>query len=616
MKFLFTLILLLGSLSSWSVTQEEMVIELKSFISKVEEGQSFHDIISFESRFQFITEAFAADLNCFYGGWPSTLVKQGSRRYCSHPKKSSPLYSSNCQSDEMSCQPLLFGEGLCAPSRTAQQKQSAFKYCESAFQKKGGSYDYVNKWTPEQKNNFQQMLDLAHKICVTGEVGTQKNTGMCRNLWNKMSQFQLEKTKAEKNNSLILEEVCLDEEKPTSEEAKKNIADVLAVSERVSREEKRLSTDPEAVYRALKLDYETSPYCDPLHQYDEKGKTHMFFAGIGQRLKSFQPQGAGSHQAVIYDAMMDELFTHFNFQEDEMIDIPRLASQLKSTRHGSQEFLTASKKLQASILDIIYKKIKEKPILRDRYIAMALQDAGVIELDDQDRVVCPFVEKETFLKAYTGYQKLENKLKKPILTIVDYTKPSNQRRMYVMDMKKGEILTNTWVSHGMGTDGSQTQGSDGFGSSPKVSNTNNSLLSSAGFIMTEQASVGKEWGENIILKGLEKENSNMKSRAVIIHGFRTQPQPGSMSDEDFDLFGRWEKAGSLSEKAELVWEFRSIKVRPFIDATYGCLGVARHPTVDRETGKNIDQLDYLRSKISNGSLIYSHASEDQTSEYY
>lgn len=165
-------------------------------------------------------------------------------------------------------------------------------------------------------------------------------------------------------------------------------------------------------------------------------------------------------------------------------------------------------------------------------------------------------------------------------------------------------------------DGSQAAGKDGKGSAPEVSNTANSQLSSAGFIMTAESSVGKEWGENIILKGLEAKNSNIQKRAIIIHGFRTQPQTPSMSDEEFDLFDRWENAKSLSEKAELVWEFRTMNVRPFIDATYGCLGVARHPTIDRATGKTVDQLDYLRSKINNGSLIYSHAAEDQTSDYY
>ena len=134
--------------------------------------------------------------------------------------------------------------------------------------------------------------------------------------------------------------------------------------------------------------------------------------------------------------------------------------------------------------------------------------------------------------------------------------------------------------------------------------------------MTAQASVGKEWGENIILKGLEAQNSNIQKRAIIIHGFRTQPLPTSMSEKDFDLFDRWENATSIGEKAGMVWEFRTMKPRPFIDATYGCLGVARHPTVNRSTGKTVDMLDYLRSTINDGSLIYSHASEDQTSDFY
>lgn len=592
-----------------------MVKELKSFIVKVEHESTFHDIISFQRPYSFFTEAWASQLNCFYGGWPSSLVKQGQRQYCSNPKLGSPLYpKSGCAEGEMSCQPLLFGAGLCVPSKTAQQRQSAFKYCENAFQKKGGSYDYVNHWGPEQKNQFQQLMDLAHKICVSGEFGVQKTSGMCKNLWNKMSQFQLEKYGREKASLMTGSDVCADEV-PTNPETQKNIEDVLKATRKIASDEKNRSTDPHAVYRALKLDFETSPYCDPSSQYDEKGKQHMFFSGVGHRMRALQPQKPGNHQAIVYDQIIGELFTHFDLDESAMPEFGRTLSQLKSSVHGSQDFLRASRYVQAILMDQIYQKVKDRPILRDRYIHMALQEAGVIELNDQDQVICPFVDEETFVKAFKGYTKLEGKIKKPILTIVDYTKPSNQRRMYIIDMKKGEILGNTWVSHGMG-DGSQAAGKDGKGSAPEVSNTANSQLSSAGFIMTAESSVGKEWGENIILKGLEAKNSNIQKRAIIIHGFRTQPQTPSMSDEEFDLFDRWENAKSLSEKAELVWEFRTMNVRPFIDATYGCLGVARHPTIDRATGKTVDQLDYLRSKINNGSLIYSHAAEDQTSDYY
>ncbi len=608
MRFLILLLISLLTQQTWAVTQVEMVIELKHFISEVEEKSTFHDLVTFESKFQFFNEAYAADLNCFYGGWPSTLVKQGSRKYCTNPKKASPLYSqTSCANNEIACQPLLFGDGICAPSNSAQQRQSSFKYCENAFKKKGEDYSFVNKWDDEKKNDFNQMLNLAHQVCVSGDIGTQSKTGMCKNLWKKMGEFQLEKTKVEKA------EVCVDETPVTKIE--KNIENVLEVTRKIASEEKMQAADPHSVYQKLKEDFETSPYCDPINNYDEKGKNLMFFSGVASRLRVLQPTNSAEHKSDIYNALLDELYTHFDFSDGDKIEPYRLAAQLKMTTQGTQDFLRTSQKLQASVLDVIYKKVKEKPILKDRYVEVALENAGVVHVDDQDRVVCPFVDEETFVKAYQGYEKLESKLKKPYLTIVDYTKPSNERRLFVFDMKKGEVLGNTWVSQGMG-DGSQTQGSDGFGSNPTVSNTSNSQLSSAGFIMTEQASVGKEWGENIILKGLEKQNSNIKSRAIIIHGFDSQPLPPSGLEEDFDLFDRWEQASTLEEKAGLVWEFKSLKPRPFINATYGCLGVARHPTIDRETGKKVDQLDYLRSKISNGSLIYSHASEDQQSDFY
>lgn len=620
MKIFILLTLLVFTSSSWAVTRPEMVKHLKEFILKVESEETFHQIVKFQSRYQFFNEAYAGDLNCFYGGWPSSLVQQGNRKYCSNPSKNSPLYPKNaCKSGEMSCQPLLFGNGLCVPSTTAHQKQSTFKYCENAFQKKGGSYDFADKWGDDEKNQFQQMMDLAYKICVSGDLGVQQNKPMCKSLWSKMGQFKIDEKKAAATvsvSSSVTSALVCREENTISKGTKQNIADVLSAAQTLATKNKNKSTDPRLVYQAMKLDYETSPYCDPQHQYDDKGRKQLFFSGLGAEIKRLQPVNAANHIPSLYDIVLDDLYAHFNFSSEDKGQVEKYATSLKSASFSDPNFLQKSFLLQAAMTDIISKKTQSRPALRDKFIARALQTAGVIELDDQDKVVCPFVDEETFVKAYKGYEKLSSKLKKPYLTIVDYTKPSNQRRMYVLDMKSGQVLGNTWVSQGMGEDRTQEGGSEGDGRKPIVSNRDGSLLSSAGFIMTAQASTGKEYGPNIILKGMEAQNSNIQKRAIIIHGFRTQPLPKIYDDPEFDLFDKWDAAKTIEEKADMVWEFRKMNVKPFIDGTYGCLGVARHPTIDRETGKTVDQLDYLRSKINDGSLIYSHASPDQTSDYY
>ncbi len=51
-------------------------------------------------------------------------------------------------------------------------------------------------------------------------------------------------------------------------------------------------------------------------------------------------------------------------------------------------------------------------------------------------------EMESFKAAFKGYYKLkeEGKLNKDLLTIIDFTKSSTERRMWVIDMKSNEIL--------------------------------------------------------------------------------------------------------------------------------------------------------------------------------
>src|SRR5690625_4461074 len=57
---------------------------------------------------------------------------------------------------------------------------------------------------------------------------------------------------------------------------------------------------------------------------------------------------------------------------------------------------------------------------------------------------------EAFQHALTGYQDLNEKqqLRNPdILTIVDFSQSSKNKRLYVLDLKEQKLLFNTWVSH-------------------------------------------------------------------------------------------------------------------------------------------------------------------------
>ena len=119
-------------------------------------------------------------------------------------------------------------------------------------------------------------------------------------------------------------------------------------------------------------------------------------------------------------------------------------------------------------------------------------------------------ELESFKAAFKGYNKLKNegKLQKNLLTIIDFTKSSTERRMWVIDMENQEILYQTVVSHGRNS---------GKEYANDFSNTRESFKSSLGFYTTAETYFGKH-GLSLRLDGLEPGiNDNARERAIVIH---------------------------------------------------------------------------------------------------
>lgn len=105
----------------------------------------------------------------------------------------------------------------------------------------------------------------------------------------------------------------------------------------------------------------------------------------------------------------------------------------------------------------------------------------------------------------------------PIITIIDYSLPSNQKRLWVIDLFKQELLYHTYVSHGLRS---------GETASIYFSNTNNSRASSEGLYSTKEAYRGRE-GSSLRLKGLDRGINDMaEARAIVMHG-------GFYVEEDF-----------------------------------------------------------------------------------
>ena len=96
-----------------------------------------------------------------------------------------------------------------------------------------------------------------------------------------------------------------------------------------------------------------------------------------------------------------------------------------------------------------------------------------------------------------------------ILTIVDYTKPSTARRLWVLDLKNHAVLFNEYVAHGQNSGGNYT---NAFSDSP------GSLASSLGVFLTQSTYSGKH-GYSLKIRGLEAGfNDRAESRDIVFHG--------------------------------------------------------------------------------------------------
>ena len=120
---------------------------------------------------------------------------------------------------------------------------------------------------------------------------------------------------------------------------------------------------------------------------------------------------------------------------------------------------------------------------------------------------------ETFAKAMTGYLNLRQDGKlaegKQVLTVIDFDLPSTEKRLWVLDLAKNNILFHTLVAHGHNS---------GENEATNFSNTDQSNMSSLGFYATGSEYEGKH-GHSLRLQGLDEGyNTNAAARSVVMHG--------------------------------------------------------------------------------------------------
>jgi hypothetical protein len=167
-----------------------------------------------------------------------------------------------------------------------------------------------------------------------------------------------------------------------------------------------------------------------------------------------------------------------------------------SARATTETMLTAN---SLSMLSFAEKKMAFEEHVQELYDKADLKKSGL--------------SYSVFERAYMGYHNFrQQKLAatdKTVMTVVDFTKPSNQKRMWIIDLGSRKVLFNTLVAHGRNTGSVQAE---------KFSNEPNSNMSSMGFYITDKTYFGKH-GLSLRLSGMdEKYNSKAMERAIVLHG--------------------------------------------------------------------------------------------------
>ncbi|MGZ5432495.1 MAG: murein L,D-transpeptidase catalytic domain family protein [Thermoanaerobaculia bacterium] len=96
-----------------------------------------------------------------------------------------------------------------------------------------------------------------------------------------------------------------------------------------------------------------------------------------------------------------------------------------------------------------------------------------------------------------------------LLTVIDYSLPSSQPRLFVFDLSAKKILFRELVAHGKNSGGNVAN---------FFSNSPGSLATSLGLFVTAETYVGSN-GYSLRLKGLEEGvNDRAMDRAIVMHG--------------------------------------------------------------------------------------------------
>lgn len=145
-------------------------------------------------------------------------------------------------------------------------------------------------------------------------------------------------------------------------------------------------------------------------------------------------------------------------------------------------------------------------------VSQEKSSSAVYKVYDSLKLNLKGLSENAFNYAVKGYEylKAQGKIANDnIISIADFSRPSSEKRLFIIDVKNYKVLFNTYVAHGQGS---------GEKMATSFSNIPESLQSSPGFYRTEGTYSGKN-GYSMKLEGLERGiNDLAEQRAIVMHG--------------------------------------------------------------------------------------------------
>ncbi len=621
-------------------------IELAKQIMKT--GSERTEFAKTSSLSIWMNEAFAeaVEYDCFYGGWPSQLVRSGGHAVCQNPK-SFEYYQKiqakeNCGDGSMACNPLLFGPSVCVSNKTTEEKRSTFSNCESKFQNTyKGDYSFL---TPEKQKKLTKLFDLVGKVCKS-TTSPQHGTGMCNRFLKKLDEIKAKKefpaagknekpVKADEQNKKKKDvpagnasgessstEVVVDSTEQNS--MKKPLENTRnsnkgtdqgcllnqpglpkGIADACNALEKTDSVDE--LYNKIKKNYFQSGQCELYSDLPSAEKNAFKLKLYNEEIKSFRIDQADHQSSISESTALDTIIQDSGMSAEESQDLKACWSVLppKSDPNSGQK----RAEFQSKVLGVLSRHTNDPAFVKkiDERANSLFGKLG-LPINNCDQESGDFVSLAAFREAYAARDQVQKQLKKPdTMTIIDRSLDQSARRMMTVDLKTGKVLYHTQIALG---NGSKNVGFD-HPESAYCSNKNGSDLTPYGYGVTQTTRPLSDGGGSFIGTFVAtgyNGSATSASRGIAFHSYNGGSDPfgryisEEQSANGFQSPGEVLSAAEKTPSQENVNYFLNIAPAQKFSAiaSQGCVG-----TPERLTHS-------IQSTIQNGSYVYFYCPKKQ-----